>query len=78
MVTAMPTEAIGHVTRERYEQIIAGDREPGGQMQRIQFTIGDAAGSPPTAGPPASVVTASPTRSTTVSPESRTTRSASR
>ncbi|MEV0221232.1 DUF6192 family protein [Streptomyces sp. NPDC050704] len=30
-----------HVTRERYEQIIASDRELVGQMQRIQFTIGD-------------------------------------
>ncbi|UUU32287.1 DUF6192 family protein [Streptomyces sp. CA-210063] len=37
----MPTATIGHVTRERYEQIIATDRELVGQMQRIQFTIGD-------------------------------------
>ncbi|WP_406405119.1 DUF6192 family protein [Streptomyces sp. NBC_00879] len=37
----MPTAVLGHVTRERYEQIIAGDRELVGQMQRIQFTIGD-------------------------------------
>ncbi|WSY97428.1 hypothetical protein OH809_07560 [Streptomyces sp. NBC_00873] len=37
----MPTATIGHVTRERYEQIIAADRELVGQMQRIQFTIGD-------------------------------------
>ncbi|MFD3926623.1 DUF6192 family protein [Streptomyces sp. NPDC058614] len=37
----MPTDTIGHITRERYEQIIAADRELVGQMQRIQFTIGD-------------------------------------
>ncbi|MEU0414802.1 DUF6192 family protein [Streptomyces griseorubiginosus] len=37
----MPTETIGHISRERYEQIIAADRELVGQMQRIQFTIGD-------------------------------------
>jgi hypothetical protein len=41
MVTTMPTATIGHITRERYEQIIAGDRELVGQMQHIQFTIGD-------------------------------------
>ncbi|MEU8548916.1 DUF6192 family protein [Streptomyces roseoverticillatus] len=37
----MPTATIGRITRERYEQIIAGDRELVRQMQRIQFTIGD-------------------------------------
>ncbi|MFJ9895361.1 DUF6192 family protein [Streptomyces sp. NPDC091280] len=37
----MSSATIGHVTRERYEQIIASDRVLVGQMQRIQFTIGD-------------------------------------
>ncbi|MFF7601540.1 hypothetical protein [Streptomyces mirabilis] len=37
----MSTATIGQVTRERDEQIITGDRELVGQMQRIQFTIGD-------------------------------------
>ncbi|MEN8652244.1 hypothetical protein ABCR94_16960 [Streptomyces sp. 21So2-11] len=37
----MPTATIGHITRELYEQIVADDRELVGQMQRIQFTIGD-------------------------------------
>ncbi|WP_330301996.1 MULTISPECIES: hypothetical protein [unclassified Streptomyces] len=37
----MPTAVIGRISRERYEQIIAADRELVGQMQRIQFTIGD-------------------------------------
>ncbi|WP_406480415.1 DUF6192 family protein [Streptomyces sp. NBC_01615] len=37
----MPTAVIGHITRERYEQFIGADRELVGQMQRIQFTIGD-------------------------------------
>ncbi|MGW5210673.1 hypothetical protein ACWEQO_05495 [Streptomyces sp. NPDC004051] len=37
----MPTATIGHVTRERYEQITASDREPVGQTQRIQLAIGD-------------------------------------
>ncbi|WP_329263295.1 DUF6192 family protein [Streptomyces sp. NBC_01478] len=37
----MTTATIGHITRERYEQIIASDRELVRQMQRIQFTIGD-------------------------------------
>jgi hypothetical protein len=41
MVTTMPTAVIGHITRERYEQFIDADRELVGQMQRIQFTIGD-------------------------------------
>ncbi|MFE3411025.1 hypothetical protein ACFXMT_22660 [Streptomyces mirabilis] len=40
----MSTATIGHVTRERDEQIITGDRELVGQMRRIQFTIGDGAG----------------------------------
>ncbi|MFH9967812.1 hypothetical protein ACH4PR_41725 [Streptomyces mirabilis] len=39
----MSTATIGHVTRERDEQIITGDRELVGQMQRIQFPIGDQA-----------------------------------
>ncbi|MFF4518068.1 hypothetical protein [Streptomyces mirabilis] len=39
----MSTATIGHVTRERDEQIIIGDRELVGQMLRIQFTIGDQA-----------------------------------
>ncbi|MFF5010884.1 hypothetical protein ACFY3G_49880 [Streptomyces phaeochromogenes] len=34
----MPSVVIGHITRERYEQIIAADRELVGQMQHIQFT----------------------------------------
>lgn len=37
----MPTAVIGRITRERYEQFIGADRELVGQMQRIQFTIGD-------------------------------------
>ncbi|MCX5425948.1 hypothetical protein [Streptomyces sp. NBC_00078] len=37
----MPTAVIGHITRERNEQFIGADRELVGQMQRIQFTIGD-------------------------------------
>ncbi|MFF4234204.1 hypothetical protein [Streptomyces sp. NPDC001820] len=37
----MPTAVIGHITRERYEQFIGADRKLVGQMQRIQFTIGD-------------------------------------
>lgn len=39
----MSTATIGHVTRERDEQIITGDRELVGQMRRIQFAIGDQA-----------------------------------
>jgi len=31
----------GSWARERYEQIIAADRDLVGRMQRIQFTIGD-------------------------------------
>lgn len=36
----MPAE-IGHVSRERYEQIIAGDRELSAEVSAHQFTFGD-------------------------------------
>jgi antitoxin component of MazEF toxin-antitoxin module len=35
------SEGIGRISQERYEQILAGDREGIGQMVDIKFTIGD-------------------------------------
>ncbi|WP_425834066.1 DUF6192 family protein [Streptomyces fractus] len=35
------SDGIGHISRERYEQILAGDRDGIGQMGEIKFTIGD-------------------------------------
>jgi hypothetical protein len=43
-VVATVSENVGQVTRQRYEEIVAGDRQLVAQMGRAMFTIGDHAG----------------------------------